>query len=385
MSFFEGGDINQQDVKWCFPLCRINNPKPGGCTLGRCWSFMRCRCFFNRKKALRKLGGDAWRLRVVAGALWVPNLVRCLRGVVLVSRSKNRVLKKKNAAVFTMWCVVIFFSGKKTTASSFLVQVVFVLNQVCCIWEMQTVGMKSSTADFPCDSLLFPIYIYMVTPPPHDPPTSILYGNYQCFMHIFFLPEKWHSHVSISFTYYVSCRPRHTHTCNFVFVYFFVISWGFGQTPKKHWENQKNQKKQNCKTHVGTSWWVRVCNFVFFGFFGFLEVFNTFGQKPKKHWEHQKNQKNQNCKTHVGTSWWVRVCNFVFFVFFGFLEVFNTFGQKPQKHWENPKNQKKQNCKTHVGTSWWVRVCNFVFFVFFWFLEVFNTFSQKPKKHWENP
>ena len=104
--------------------------------------------FFQPKKTLRKLGGDAWRLRVVAGALWVPNLVRCLRGVVLVSRSKNRGLKKKNAAVFTMWCVVIFFSGKKTTASGCLVKVVFVLNQVCCIWEMQTVGMKSSTAGF---------------------------------------------------------------------------------------------------------------------------------------------------------------------------------------------------------------------------------------------
>ena len=57
-----------------------------------------------------------------------------------------------------------------------------------------------------------------------------------------------------------------------------------------HWENKKKQKKQNCKTHVGTSWWVRVCNFVFFCFFGFLAVFNTFGQKPKKHWENQKNK-----------------------------------------------------------------------------------------------
>ena len=28
-------------------------------------------------------------------------------------------------------------------------------------------------------------YIYIWSPPPHDPPTSILYGNYQCFMHIF--------------------------------------------------------------------------------------------------------------------------------------------------------------------------------------------------------
>ena len=155
----------------------------------------------------------------------------------------------------------------------------------------------------------------MVTPPPWSTYKHFIWELPVFYAH-FFLPEKWHSHVSISFTYYVSCRPRHTHTCNFVFVYFFVISWGFGQKPKKHWENQKNQKNQNCKTHVGTSWWVRVCNFGFLFFFGFLEAFNTFGQKPKKHWENQKNPKNQNCKTHVGTSWWVRVCNFVFFVFF---------------------------------------------------------------------
>ena len=33
------------------------------------------------------------------------------------------------------------------------------------------------------------IFIYG-HPPPHDPPTSILYGNYQCFMHIFFYQKN---------------------------------------------------------------------------------------------------------------------------------------------------------------------------------------------------
>ena len=144
------------------------------------------------------------------------------------------------------------------------------------------------------------IYIYIWSPPPHDPPTSILYGNYQCFMHIFFTRKMtfscfyffWHSHVSISFTYYVSCRPRHTHM-QFCFCLLFCHFLRFWSKTQKTLRKPKKQKKQNCKTHVGTSWWVRVCNFVFFVFFWFLEAFNTFGQKPKKHWENQKNQKNK--------------------------------------------------------------------------------------------
>ena len=83
----------------------------------------------------------------------------------------------------------------------------------------------------------------------------------------------------------------------------------------------------------------------------------------------KKTKKKQNCKTHVGTSWWVRVCNFVFFVFFfcffWFSRCFCYFWSKTKKTSRKPKKtKKKQNCKTHVGTSWWVRVCNFVFFVF---------------------
>ena len=158
------------------------------------------------------------------------------------------------------------------------------------------------------------IYIYMVTPPPMIHLQAFYMGITSVLCTFFFTRKMTFSCFYFLYLLRKSPTQTHTHTCNFVFVYFFVISWGFGQKPKKHWENQKNQKNQNCKTHVGTSWWVRVCNFVF-GFFGFLEVFNTFGQKPKKHWE---NQKKQNCKTHVGTSWWVRVCNFVFLFFLDF-------------------------------------------------------------------
>ena len=73
-------------------------------------------------------------------------------------------------------------------------------------------------------------------------------------------------------------------------------------------------------------------------FFGFVEVFDTFGQKPKNF---EKTKKTKKCKTHVGTSWWVRVCNFVVCWFFGFLEVFDTFGQNPKKLRENQKKTKK--------------------------------------------
>ena len=87
------------------------------------------------------------------------------------------------------------------------------------------------------------IYIYMVTPPPWSTYKHFIWELPVFYAH-FFLPEKWHSHVSISFTYYVSCRPRHTHTCNFVFVYFFVISWGFGQKPKNIEKTKKTKKNK---------------------------------------------------------------------------------------------------------------------------------------------
>ena len=127
---------------------------------------------------------------------------------------------------------------------------------------------------------IYIIYIYMVTPPPMIH-LQAFYMGITSVLCTFFLPEKWHSHVSISFTYYVSCRPRHTHM-QFCFCLLFCHFLRFWSKTQKTLRKPKKQKKQNCKTHVGTSWWVRVCNFVFFVFFGFLEVFNTFGQKPKK-------------------------------------------------------------------------------------------------------
>ena len=185
----------------------------------------------------------------------------------------------------------------------------------------------------------------------------------------------------------------------FVEFCFFLFSQGLCYFWSKTKTTKKNKKKQDCKTHEGTSWWVRVCSLVFFCFFCFLEVFATFGQKPKK---------------HVGTSWWVRVCNFCFFFcFFWFSRCFCYFwsktkktSRKPKKTkktklqtlthqlvptWvlqfsRKPKKTKKQNCKTHVGTSWWVRVCNFVFFVFlvfsrfFWFLTKSSKNIEKTKK-----
>ena len=88
---------------------------------------------------------------------------------------------------------------------------------------------------------VYDIYIYGHPPPPWSTYKHFIWELPVFYAH-FFLPEKWHSHVSISFTYYVSCRPRHTHTCNFVFVYFFVISWGFGQKPKNIEKTKKTKK-----------------------------------------------------------------------------------------------------------------------------------------------
>ena len=56
-------------------------------------------------------------------------------------------------------------------------------------------------------------------------------------------------------------------------ILFFFVFFGF---------TSRNPKKKKCKTYIGTSWWVRVCNFVFFVFFGFLEVFVDFAQNNNK-------------------------------------------------------------------------------------------------------
>ena len=108
-------------------------------------------------------------------------------------------------------------------------------------------------------------YIYMVTPP-HDPPTSILYGNYQCFMHIFFTRKMTFS--CFYFFYLLRKLPTQTHThMQFCFCLLFCHFLRFWSKTQKTLRKPKKQKKQNCKTHVGTSWWVRVCKFVFFCFF----------------------------------------------------------------------------------------------------------------------
>ena len=60
-----------------------------------------------------------------------------------------------------------------------------------------------------------------------------------------------------------------------------LFFWVFLVLPREIQKNQKKQKKQNCKTYVGTSWWVRVCNFVFFGFFGFTSRNQKKPRKPK--------------------------------------------------------------------------------------------------------
>ena len=63
--------------------------------------------------------------------------------------------------------------------------------------------------------------------------------------------------------------------------------WYFWSKTKK--PREKKTRKRNCKTHVGTSWWVRVCYFLFFGFSRFLLP----SVKTKKPREEQRKQKNK--------------------------------------------------------------------------------------------
>ena len=87
------------------------------------------------------------------------------------------------------------------------------------------------------------IYIYMVTPPPMIH-LQAFYMGITSVLCTFFLPEKWHSHVSISFTYYVSCRPRHTHThMQFCFCLLFCHFLRFWSKTQKTLRKPKKPKK----------------------------------------------------------------------------------------------------------------------------------------------
>ena len=83
----------------------------------------------------------------------------------------------------------------------------------------------------------------------HPPPWST-YKHFiwelPVFYAHFFLPEKWHSHVSISFTYYVSCRPRHTHThMQFCFCLLFCHFLRFWSKTQKTLRKPKKTKLQD--------------------------------------------------------------------------------------------------------------------------------------------
>ena len=85
------------------------------------------------------------------------------------------------------------------------------------------------------------IYIYMVTPPPWSTYKHFIWELPVFYAH-FCLPEKWHSHVSISFTYYVSRRPRHTHM-QFCFCLLFCHFLRFWSKTQKTLRKPKKTKK----------------------------------------------------------------------------------------------------------------------------------------------
>ena len=83
----------------------------------------------------------------------------------------------------------------------------------------------------------------MVTPPPHDPPTSILYGNYQCFMHIFFTRKMTFS--CFYFFYLLRKLPTQTHTHAILFLFTFLSFLEvLVKNPKNIEKTKKNKKNK---------------------------------------------------------------------------------------------------------------------------------------------
>ena len=103
----------------------------------------------------------------------------------------------------------------------------------------------------------------------HPPPMIHLQAFYMGITSVLctFLFTRKMTFSCFYFFYLLRKSPTQTHTCNFVFVYFCCHFLRFWSKTQKTLRKPKKPKKQNCKTHVGTSWWVRVCNFVFFVFF----------------------------------------------------------------------------------------------------------------------
>ena len=87
------------------------------------------------------------------------------------------------------------------------------------------------------------IYIYGHTPPPWSTHKHFIWELPVFYAH-FFLPEKWHSHVSISFTYYVSRRPRHTHTYAIYFFCYLLLFWAKSTKTSRKPKKPKKTKLQ---------------------------------------------------------------------------------------------------------------------------------------------
>ena len=89
---------------------------------------------------------------------------------------------------------------------------------------------------------LIDVYTYIYGHPPPMIHLQAFYMGITSVLCTFFLPEKWHSHVSISFTYYVSCRPRHTHM-QFCFCLLFCHFLRFWSKTQKTLRTPKKPKK----------------------------------------------------------------------------------------------------------------------------------------------
>ena len=134
------------------------------------------------------------------------------------------------------------------------------------------------------------IYIYIYGLPPPMIHLQAFYMGITSVLCTFFFTRKM-TFSCFYFFYLLRKLPTQTHThMQFCFCLLFCHFLRFWSKTKKHWENQKKQKKQNCKTHVGTSWWVRVCNFVFFVFLDFSRFLILLVKNPKNIEKTKKNK-----------------------------------------------------------------------------------------------
>ena len=153
-------------------------------------------------------------------------------------------------------------------------------------------------------------------------------------------------------------------------ILFFLFFWFYLEKSKK------NKKKQNCKTYVGTSWWVRVCNFVFFCVFVFFGFTSRNPKKTKK----QKNKIARPMSVQAGELGSAILFFLLFFVFFVFC-FFGFTSRNPKKNKKNKIARPMSVQADELGSAILFFLFFLVFSRFLWILPKTTTNNKKNKLH----